>query len=89
MGLSTGAAFVELSDPENPIYLGNLATHTDTSVWRDIKVYQNHAFIVSEAGGHGMQIFDLTTLRAVTAPPVEFVERYHRLSNGFTLKLFR
>ena len=37
-------------------------------IWRDIKVYQNHAFIVSEASGHGMQVFDLTELRNISSP---------------------
>jgi len=31
-------------------------------IWRDIKVYDDHAFIVSEAREHGMQVFDLTQL---------------------------
>ena len=44
------------SDPVNPVYLGKLDTHTDPSLWRDIKTYNNYAFIVSEASGHGMQI---------------------------------
>jgi len=35
------------------------------STWRDIKVYNNYAFIVSEAAEHGMQIFDLTQLSNV------------------------
>ena len=43
-----------------------------SSLWRDIKVYGNYAFIVSEAGGHGMQVFDLTKLRNVNNPPVNF-----------------
>ena len=69
MGRTSGTSFVDLSDPGIPIYLGNLPTHTSNSSWRDIKVYANHAFIVSEANGHGMQIFDLTQLRNVTTPP--------------------
>lgn len=44
------------------------------SVWRDIKVYQNFAFVVSEDIGHGVQVFDLTQLREVTNPPVIFKE---------------
>jgi len=35
-------------------------------------VYGNYAFIVSEAGSHGMQVFDLTKLRNVINPPVNF-----------------
>ena len=57
-----GAAFVDVTDPTHPVYLGNLPTQTGNSLWRDIKVYRNYAFIVSEASGHGMQVFDLTQL---------------------------
>ncbi|MGJ8665534.1 MAG: choice-of-anchor B family protein [Patiriisocius sp.] len=72
MGLNNGTAFVDISDPINPIYLGKLDTETDSSSWRDIKVYQDHAFIVSEASGHGMQVFDLRRLRNVSNPPESF-----------------
>ncbi|MBE2198240.1 MAG: choice-of-anchor B family protein [Anaerolinea sp.] len=81
MGRSSGTSFVDISDPENPVYLGNLPTHTSNSTWRDIKVYANHAFIVSEASGHGMQVFDLTQLRNVVNPPVTFSATAHY--NGF------
>jgi choice-of-anchor B domain-containing protein len=74
MGLNDGTAFVDLSDPENPVYLGKLPTHTQSSSWRDIKVYADHAFVVSEAPGHGMQVFDLSELRQVISPPVTFSE---------------
>ncbi|MGH2538718.1 MAG: choice-of-anchor B family protein [Candidatus Promineifilaceae bacterium] len=77
MGRSSGTSFVDITDPVNPIYLGNLPTHTSNSDWRDIKVYSNYAFIVSEASGHGMQVFDLTELRSVPAPPVTFSETAH------------
>ncbi|MCA9960217.1 MAG: choice-of-anchor B family protein [Anaerolineales bacterium] len=77
MGRSSGTSFVDISDPVNPIYLGNLPTHTSNSTWRDIKVYNNYAFIVSEASGHGIQIFDLTQLRNVPAPPATFSENAH------------
>ncbi len=74
MGLSNGAAFVDITDPVNPVYLGKLPTHSDSSTWRDIKVYNNYAFIVSEASGHGMQVFDLTRLRNVQNQPETFSE---------------
>ncbi len=72
MCLNNGTAFIDISTPESPIYLGKLPTATENSSWRDAKVYQNHAFIVSEAAGHGMQVFDLTSLRNVTNPPQTF-----------------
>ena len=39
----------------------------EASSWRDIKVYGNYAYIVSEEAGHGMQIFDLTQLEAASS----------------------
>ena len=84
VGRSTGTAFVDISTPSQPVYLGNLPPHTAPSVWRGIKVFANHAFIVSEAIDHGMQIFDLTQLRGVTAPPVTFAETGHYAGFGST-----
>lgn len=72
MGLDNGTAFVDISDTENLIYLGKLSTVGSPSSWRDIKVYQDHAFIVSESPGHGMQVFDLTKLRNVANAPASF-----------------
>ena len=77
MGVKNGTVFIDISDPINPIYLGKLPTHTDNSTWRDIKVYQNYAFIVSEASNHGMQVFDLTRLKNVSNAPETFTEDAH------------
>lgn len=69
MGRRNGTSFVDVTDPYNPIYLGNLPSHTGTSVWRDMKVFADHAYIVSDLNGaHGMQVFDLTQLRTVVTP---------------------
>lgn len=70
--LSYGTTFVDISHPAEPVYLGKLDTNSVDSLWRDVKVYNNHAYIVSEASGHGMQIFDLTRLRNVSNAPEEF-----------------
>ena len=82
VGLTNGTAFIDISDPINPIYLGKLPTHSSSIIWRDIKVYENHAFIVSEANGHGMQVFDLTRLRTVASPPETFTEDAHYAGFG-------
>lgn len=68
MGLTSHTAFIDITIPTSPVYLGKLPTASVNSIWRDIKVYNNHAFIVSEASGHGMQVFDLTRLRGVVTP---------------------
>lgn len=77
MGLTNGTAFIDISNPTEPVYLGKLPTHTQSSSWRDIKVYNNFAFVVSEASGHGMQVFDLTRLRNVTNAPTTFDNDAH------------
>lgn len=77
LGRSTGTAFVDISSPENPIYVGNLPTQTVSSSWREIKSYGTYAVVVSEASGHGMQLFDLTQLRDVSSPPVTFNTTAH------------
>lgn len=82
VGLDNGTAFIDISDPVNPVYLGKLPTFTDPSIWRDIKVYEDHAFIVSEATGHGMQVFDLGRLRNVSNPPQTFNEDAHYAGFG-------
>ena len=70
---TNSTAFVDVTDPLNPVFLGRLDTATTTSFWRDVKVYNNHAFIVADnVGAHGMQVFDLTRLRNVTNPPENF-----------------
>lgn len=92
VGMTNGTSFVDISDPLNPVVLGILPEHHAAagnarqagvlhdggkSVWRDIKVYQNHAFIVSDEDSHGMQVFDLTQLRDVQNPPLTFAETAH------------
>ena len=68
-GTRSGTVFVDVTDPATPLVLGKLGTQTDNSSWRDIKVYHDHAFVVSEANNHGMQVFDLTRLRGLTPDP--------------------
>lgn len=77
LGLNDGVAFVDITDAMNPIYLGQLSTHTLPAVQRDLKVYQNVVYIVAEANNHGMQVFDLTQLRQVNNPPQNFASTNH------------
>lgn len=79
---SSCTAFVDISNPVQPVIIGRLPTATTNSAWRDVKVYNNHAFIVSEAGGHGMQVFDLTRLRNVTNTPETFTADAHYTDFG-------
>ncbi len=85
LGLRDGTAFFNIDNPVNPLYLGKLPTHTVSSNWRDVKVYNNHAFIVSEAGGHGMQVFNLLQLDGQTTPQTRTETAfYNSAGNGAT-----
>ncbi|WP_420449880.1 choice-of-anchor B family protein [Candidatus Palauibacter sp.] len=80
LGRFDGTSFIDVTDAGNPVYLGNLplTQGATPNLWRDMKVYADHTFIVADnAGEHGMQVFDLTRLRDVTNPPVDFDEDAH------------
>ena len=80
VGRMDAMTFVSLEDPANPRYLGELplTEGANTNLWRDVKVYADHAFIVADgAGAHGVQIFDLRQLRDVENAPVTFEETAH------------
>jgi choice-of-anchor B domain-containing protein len=77
MAINKGIVFIDITDPANTLILGLLETATVNSSWRDVKVYGSHAFIVSEAANHGMQVFDLKRLRNVLNPPENFTTDTH------------
>jgi choice-of-anchor B domain-containing protein len=77
IGRTDGLSIVDLSDPYNPLYLGNLpkTATANQSLWRDVKVYKDHAYVVADgAGAHHIQILDLRQLRDLTDVPVVFEE---------------
>lgn len=93
-GLSNRTAFVNVTVPNNPVVVGNLPTATGASAWRELKTYQNYAYIVSDGNGnHGMQVFDLTRLRNYAGTPITFTAdtRYYAgnqanaFQNGHTI----
>jgi choice-of-anchor B domain-containing protein len=68
VGRRDGTSFVDITDPVRPIVAADLPLTEGArpNAWRDIKVYRDHAYIVADgAGQHGMQVFDLTRLRAI------------------------
>ena len=72
MGVNTGTAVVEVTDPARPRVVGSVPG--PVSVWREVKVYQPwnaaagrhdaYAYVVSEAPTAGLQILDLSDLPA-------------------------
>ncbi|MDX1382069.1 MAG: choice-of-anchor B family protein [Thermoanaerobaculia bacterium] len=72
MGRSTGTSFVDVTIADDPVYLGELPARGGASIWRDVKIHGDHAYVVSEAPGHGLVIFDLRRLAAVESTPAVF-----------------
>ncbi len=88
VGVSNGLAFVDISSPEVPIYLGTLPSHTGNSLWRDVETMDHYCFVGSEASGHGLQVFDLLQLDNVTTPN-SFIETayYGGFGNSHTIAI--
>ncbi len=90
-GTSNGTAFVDVTDPKNPEVVGQMPSQSFLvwALWRDIKVYGNHAFVVSEYDLHGMQVFDLTRLRDVAVKPAVFMPDavYDDISNTHNIAI--
>jgi len=59
IGVDTGTGVAEITNPGNTQVITHLpGAHSD---WRDIKTYQDYAYIVSEGGG-GIQVYDLSAI---------------------------
>ena len=90
-GRENGTAIVDISNLRKPVYLANLPTAAPDGdadrIWRDIKVYANHAYVVSEGGApsfqHGLQILDLTRLRDIDPADAPVTLEENAIYNGF------
>jgi choice-of-anchor B domain-containing protein len=81
LGKTDGAAFYRVSDPSDPVYLGDLPSRALAQlIWFDMKVHADHVYIVSESAPFGMQVFDLTRLREITEPQVWDEDFFYPLS---------
>lgn len=72
LGCEKGTAFVDISDPVQPVLAGYIAS--PASIWKEVASYGDYAYVVTEAGG-GMQVIDMrridehivTLARTITA----------------------
>ncbi|MBK97238.1 MAG: hypothetical protein CL672_00370 [Balneola sp.] len=62
---------------------------TQGSAWRDMKVFNDHMFVVSDAQIHGVQVFDLTRLRTFEDQFLSFKEDalYTKLGNAHNIAI--
>ncbi len=68
VGHNSGVAFVRVTDPTKPEYLGTVPTvntETQRNFWWDIKTYGNYAYFVSEVPYTGVGIVDLLKIDAL------------------------
>lgn len=90
MGLDSKTSFVDVSNPANPVHLADIKTQSMSSTWRDMKVYKNYVFIVSEAWRHGMQVFDLSKLRGLDGSQVKTFKadvHYNKFGNAHNIAI--
>ena len=59
VGLNDGTSIVDVTDPANPVEV--FFESGMNSIWRDIKTWNNHAYVTTEEP-QGLLIIDLTTL---------------------------
>lgn len=59
IGTSNGTAFVEVTNPTDPVLVSFI--NGPGSLWRDMKVFGNRAYAVSEGGG-GIQVFNMSLI---------------------------
>jgi choice-of-anchor B domain-containing protein len=91
-GHTNGTTFVDITNARRPQVVGILPTQAvgTRDSWRDIKVYRDHAYVVSEHFNHGMQVFDLKRLRGAGGPvPTTFTADtvYDEVSNTHNLDI--
>jgi choice-of-anchor B domain-containing protein len=90
-GRSNGTSFVDASDPNNPVFVADLPAHGVTELHSDMKVFEDHAFIVKDGPNNGIQVFDLTRLRDIDpedAPvTVDADAVYEEISNAHDIAI--
>jgi len=62
IGSTKGNHFIEVSQPQNPIVRDFVPGASQNSLWREIKTYQQYAYLVSDDNGSKFQIVDMSYL---------------------------
>ena len=60
VGLSESVAIVDITTPTTPVLISQIAG--PRTIWRDLKTYGNHAFVITDSDGLGLHVFDLSDL---------------------------
>jgi choice-of-anchor B domain-containing protein len=90
LGSTRGVLFLDVSNPQAPIYLGNLVGKAETAlIWQEIEIYEDHAFVVCDLSPCNLQIFDLTRLRGAETAQTWIVDSVFPVPNAHTIELNR
>jgi len=60
VGLRSAVAIVDITDPKDPQLISQIAG--PSSSWRDIKTYEDHAYVITDQRGDGLHVLDLSNL---------------------------
>jgi choice-of-anchor B domain-containing protein len=72
VGTSGGMSIIDVTAPANPVFVTQIPWPAGSNqLWKEIKVWGNYAYTVSEAGS-GVQITDLTNLPGTNLPFVHW-----------------
>ncbi|MBK6834759.1 MAG: choice-of-anchor B family protein [Bacteroidetes bacterium] len=62
LGSTKGNHFIEITNPSAPVVRDFVPGVAQNSLWREIKTYQNYAYLVSDDNGNRFQIVDMSYL---------------------------
>ena len=60
LGVRSGTSIISLADPTNPVQVAFIPG--TNSIWRELRVHGQYAYVVADATSDGLQIIDLTNL---------------------------
>lgn len=60
VGLRSAVAIVDITEPTNPVLISQI--EGPTSTWRDIKTFEDHAYVITDQTGSGLHVLDLSNL---------------------------
>lgn len=86
VGNNSGIAFVRVTNPANPVFLGivpTINTETQRNWWWDIKTFGHYAYFVSEVTGTGVGIVDLNKIDAMSEAPEDGVLDLDAIGNRY------
>ena len=68
LGSTEGVQFLDVTKPEEPVYIGYLAGKADGAfLWQELEILNDHVYVVCDLSPCNLQIFDLTRLREPVA----------------------